>query len=777
MAQHSKSVTLSQQHGFTRANEYRTKVVELFCGAGGFSALLPPNMFHIVSANDFNSDACASYLTNHPDVAVVCDDIANVTAERMLAEGGDIDLVLGGPSCQGFSTAGAKRENDPRNGLWEHYLRLIDEIRPKMFVFENVVGFKTMYGGRQFSRFSEAAMAIGYSVDSLLLNALDYGIPQSRRRLIVVGKRDAGPGWRFDFPIPTGHEQKTVRDAFAGLSSPTPAGTAVTGDPLHAVRNHCASLVALVSKVPPGGDVTCIPISERPRSFLNSYGRLSWDEPSGTVTRNFTNPSGGRFIHPTENRGLTLREGARLQSFPDEWVFHGGRSSVALQIGNAVPPKLGLSICMAVRKSLRYPQLLQDESTGDGKHPFGCKPKTSVGWETYCKYMTGMKPPARQINHIRRKTLKKILLVEPGYKTEYPPLGLMKLSSYHKSMGDSVQFIKWGAEKLPFGAEEPTLEDHYDTIHVTSLFTYSLTETAAAVQTFRDFYPDAELRVGGILATLMPDELEKLTGVKPHTGLLPEVENFAPDYSLFPGLRHSISFTTRGCIRKCGFCAVTRHEPEFFTKDWIKDIDPKHRSITFWDNNWLASPNLMKDIETLKSINKPFDFNQGLDCRLWTDDIAEKLSGTRINPLRFSWDHAGEEEAVVTAIETAQRHGFKDIRVYVLYNNGQDRRDTMEYLWYRLDVLNSLGVSSFPMRFSPLDTWQRYVVAPGWDKGVIHALGLAMRFIYHGIVGVSRESFVSTFGTSPEQFVMKMRMLNYEDRLKRPNSSRKKVAA
>jgi hypothetical protein len=211
------------------------------------------------------------------------------------------------------------------------------------------------------------------------------------------------------------------------------------------------------------------------------------------------------------------------------------------------------------------------------------------------------------------------------------------------------------------------------------------------------------------MSTLVPDCIREKTGIEPHLGLLDGAEDCSPDYNpeWFPNLQCSITFTTRGCRRNCEFCAVRKHEPNFFVKEnWERDIDSTKNKIIFWDNNWLYSPNFDKDIKKLKELNKPFDFNQGLDCRLFDAEKAEPLFQTRISPLRFTFDNHSEEEDIQNiqkAIKIAQKYGFKDIRVYVLYNS-PDENDTPEYFFYRINKLNKLGALSYPMRYRPIDS-------------------------------------------------------------------------
>lgn len=331
-----------------------------------------------------------------------------------------------------------------------------------------------------------------------------------------------------------------------------------------------------------------------------------------------------------------------------------------------------------------------------------------------------------------------ILLVEPDYKSLYPPLGLMKISTWHKKRGDSVDFVRGKIFN----------KKRYDKIYITTLFTYFAKEVIETVNFYKNFYSSANIKVGGIFATLMPDYIKKHTGITPHVGLLKAVEDCVPDYALFPSLNYSLTFTTRGCPRDCKYCAVKIHEPRFFAKDrWERDIDITKNRIVFWDNNWFFSSNFFKDIDKLKKINKPFDFNQGLDARLFTAEKAKLLASLKINPLRFAFDSVKEDGHVRRAIQMAQKLGIDDIRVYVLYNF----EDSPEEFYYKINEINELGALSYPMRYRPIDATDRHHIEKNWDKESLRALKLILTFYYsRGMVRKNREVFLKIFGNSPQ---------------------------
>ncbi|ODS36646.1 hypothetical protein BEH94_11690 [Candidatus Altiarchaeales archaeon WOR_SM1_SCG] len=370
---------------------------------------------------------------------------------------------------------------------------------------------------------------------------------------------------------------------------------------------------------------------------------------------------------------------------------------------------------------------------------------------------------------------KDILLVEPAYKNPYPPLGLMKISTWHKRKGDNVDFIKDTPHDPKLDLFEKNnvcykkLRDHYDIVYVTSLFTYQAHYVATSVNYYKNRFPDSQIRVGGIMATLMPEYIEKKTGINPHIGLLQGVEDCPPDYSLFPNLEYSVTFATRGCRRDCPFCAVKKHEPEFFVKEnWPGDIDITKKGIIFWDNNWLMSPNFEKDVERLLEFKKigikNIDFNQGLDCRVFDEYKAKLLRKVNPKPLRFAFDNCSEDGHIQKAIKLAQKKGFNDIRVYVLYNF-EDPSDTPEYFYYRINEINKLEALSYPMRYRPLNDLTGQYISDNWDKELLRALKLSLMFYYQkGMVTKNRESFKKIYGNNPDEFKEKLYLIYKHDK-------------
>jgi DNA (cytosine-5)-methyltransferase 1 len=354
--------------------------VELFCGAGGLGLGLHQAGFQTIFANDHDEDCCRSYAMNHPDILVRCADIHDIDFSAIRAElcVRPLDLLAGGPPCQGYSTVGSKREQDPRNSLFYEFIRAIHQLEPRYILFENVAGFHRLYEGRAFRALCEELELLGYDHRHAVLNASDHGLPQHRLRTIVVG-------WRRGldsvvFPAPTHGADAdlfrmlpklTIMDAISDLP-PLNAGESkdrylsapqneyqdsLRGEETelteHSAAHYGDKMQQILRLIPPGGTVDDLPPALRPKSYFgNTYARLRPDEPSPTITRNFGTPSSSRCVHPFQDRALSTREGARLQGFPDGYRFVGGKGSKNLQIGNAVPPVLGRVIGQAIISSM-----------------------------------------------------------------------------------------------------------------------------------------------------------------------------------------------------------------------------------------------------------------------------------------------------------------------------------------------------------------------------------------------------------------------------------------
>ncbi|MBL8776006.1 MAG: DNA cytosine methyltransferase [Acidimicrobiales bacterium] len=338
--------------------------VDLFSGAGGLSLGLTDAGWRCELAADLWADAIATHAQNLDHPAVLAD-----VAELGGASLPSATWVVGGPPCQGYSTVGRRDRSDPRNRMFLEFRRIVVELKPEGFVLENVLGLKDM---RFVEEVKQAFAAHGYFVTSTVLRSADHGVPQLRRRVVFVGHRERG----FFQGVPATHgadRYVTVMDAIGDLPAVGPGetvdqydqepqnefqtwlrkdSTLLTG---HTCSAHPPRLVEAISHIPDGGNRTHIPPHLQPRSgYHNSYSRLSSSAPAVAVTSNMGKPSATRCIHPFQDRGLTAREGARLQTFPDTFHFEGGITSQRLQVANAVPPLLARRLGEALEDPLLW---------------------------------------------------------------------------------------------------------------------------------------------------------------------------------------------------------------------------------------------------------------------------------------------------------------------------------------------------------------------------------------------------------------------------------------
>ena len=350
-------------------------VIDLFAGVGGLSyGFSKIKEFRILAANEIEKDISIAYTLNHPEVKMMNCDINSLTEEALneILEGEKIDLIVGGPPCQSYSTLG-KRKMDDRANLFLQYKRVLLMLKPRAFVFENVVGILSMDRGRLFEQVKKEFEEIGYTIKYKVLNAVDYGVPQQRERVILVGFQGEN---NFEYPVPThGPDKKpyvTLKDAIGDLPilKSSESSTEYAKEPdnefLHFVRANGSDLaehkapkngehlIKIMEALKDGQSKDDLPEEIRPKSgYGNTYAKLWWEKPSTTITRNFACPSSSRCIHPRDSRAMSIREGARLQSFPDNYIFYGSDSMKRLEIGNAVPPLLSIAIAKQMLEALK----------------------------------------------------------------------------------------------------------------------------------------------------------------------------------------------------------------------------------------------------------------------------------------------------------------------------------------------------------------------------------------------------------------------------------------
>lgn len=352
------------------------KVIDLFCGCGGLSEGFKLAGYHIVGGVDFNQPAIDTYNHNFSGATGVCCDLSAMTEEQITEAFGsikDIDIIIGGPPCQGFSSANRwqKETDDPRNRLFFEFVKFVDMARPKAILIENVRGIITRNGGYAKDRIYDIFRERGYTVNHCILNAADYGVPQYRLRNFFVMLR-ADHAFDFD-SVQKVERPVTVKEAIGELytseshrdNSALTLTTAPTTDyqrylrrPDNTIYNHEVRYPAekvqnRIAHVPQGGNWRDVPPelwpSDRQNRHSSAYKRLAESDRSCTID---TGNAHSNYFHPLYNRIPTPREAARLQSFPDDFVFPGTRGNSYRQIGNAVPPLLAKAIAEAIRLEL-----------------------------------------------------------------------------------------------------------------------------------------------------------------------------------------------------------------------------------------------------------------------------------------------------------------------------------------------------------------------------------------------------------------------------------------
>lgn len=343
------------------------KAVDAFCGAGGLSLGLMKANFEIVYSFDIDKK-CIETLKNNPKYfshqvqCVGMEDLLNgVLLKNLSMERGELDLLAGGPPCQGFSiqrTVGS--DIDSRNDLVHKYGDLIVELFPKVFLLENVVSLGGKRGKIILSAFVERMTKFGYKCYQEVLNAQEYGVPQRRKRYIIVGTRNDLAGL-FQWPKKTS-KFVTVRDVIGKLPPPPTDGKDHPNFPGHRAdrlsslnRQRLMAITAGQGRVdlPDHLLAECHRVSADTIGHRNVYGRMAWDEVAPTITARFDSFTRGQFGHPDQVRSISLYEGALLQTFPDDFKFIGSKVQVASQIGNAVPPVLGLALGKSIHSFLR----------------------------------------------------------------------------------------------------------------------------------------------------------------------------------------------------------------------------------------------------------------------------------------------------------------------------------------------------------------------------------------------------------------------------------------
>lgn len=349
------------------------KVLDLFCGAGGFSYGMDKNPhFQTVVALDFDDKAAETFKKNMPQAEVLVGDITDAAVKEKvigLSEKAGINMIIGGPPCQGYSMKGKKLGlKDPRNFLFREYLNLVRELQPEVFVIENVKGLLLASNGWFKEEILKAIEELGYAVEYGVLNAADYGVPQSRERAIFICSK----GRKIALPVPVEEKHTTVRDAISDLSYLESGEGDFEQDYItepqtdyqrlmraysnklynHKASNHKQVAIDKLKLIPPEQGKEFLPSEMHGnQKFKTTWGRLKWDEASPTIDTRFDASSNGTNNHPYLNRAITPREAARIQSFDDSFIFYGSKVYIRRQIGNAVPPLLAKAIADQISAS------------------------------------------------------------------------------------------------------------------------------------------------------------------------------------------------------------------------------------------------------------------------------------------------------------------------------------------------------------------------------------------------------------------------------------------
>jgi hypothetical protein len=357
---------------------------------------------------------------------------------------------------------------------------------------------------------------------------------------------------------------------------------------------------------------------------------------------------------------------------------------------------------------------------------------------------------------------KRILLIEPEYRTKYPPLGLMKISTFHKAKGDEVVFYK--------GTNAALRDQNWDTIYITTLFTFQWKITIDTIKFYQRNKFKSEVQVGGILASLLRNDLRNETGIEPHFGLWDEIDNLRPDYTMLDGRHYylnnsSLAYTTKGCPNHCSFCAVHILEPKYVNYIPLRrQLDESRKDLILLDNNVLASSEfdrIIKDIKTsgfykgarFRNGQRRVDFNQGIDARLLTEQNMFLLSQIAIVPLRIAFDDVKLTKTYIDKIRLASKYGIKRLSNYILFNYNDTPDDFYNRLKINIELNEELGLSifSFPMKYVPLDAKDRNHIGKNWTKTQLRGIQCILHAT-HGVVGPKKPFFNKAFGKSVDEF-------------------------
>lgn len=350
--------------------------IDLFAGVGGLSLGFEMAGFDVLLAVEHDASIAEAYKLNHPHTKMLVNDIRKLPLEETFSEYiGNVDIVFGGPPCQGFSQKGQRKTiHDERNFLFKYFVSVVTYIHPQYFVMENVPNLLTTEKSYFKREIEYLFKKHGYHLETGVLNAADYGVPQNRRRAVIIGKRD-----KSALSLPKPFDKKvTIWEAISDLAYlDSGEGTDVSeylfpaysayqkklrkGSKTlynHIATKHSSLALERLQMIPPNSGKEVLPEKHLTKSiYSGTWTRMGKDDISVTITTRFDTPSSGKFTHPYLHRAITVREAARIQSFPDRFRFIGTKSSQMKQVGNAVPPLLAYAIAKTIARDIE----LQEE--------------------------------------------------------------------------------------------------------------------------------------------------------------------------------------------------------------------------------------------------------------------------------------------------------------------------------------------------------------------------------------------------------------------------------
>lgn len=343
--------------------QYNT-VLDLFCGCGGMSLGFEEAGYRVLLGIDIWKDALETYKYNHKQSKTLCADMASLNPSDVvkMLDGNDVDVIIGGPPCQGFSIAGKRIVDDERNKLYKGFVRMVNYFQPKAFVMENVPNILSIGGGAVKEAIIKDFEELGYHIEVQVMLASNYGVPQNRRRAVFVGTRNH---MIYEFPAPCNLPMVTSKEALSDLPDCSlPEGSPYLTDEMsdyqrlmrkgsmgvynHDITIHTQRTKEIIAMVPDGGNYKDLPVElQQTRKVHIAWTRLNSEKPSFTIDCGHNH-----HFHYKYNRVPTVRESARIQSFPDAFIFLGNKGSQLKQVGNAVPPLMAKAISLQLKKYL-----------------------------------------------------------------------------------------------------------------------------------------------------------------------------------------------------------------------------------------------------------------------------------------------------------------------------------------------------------------------------------------------------------------------------------------